>query len=56
MSFRRPSRHVGDNVVIGGVENLLQSNVANDLALELRVRNMPYKMKYINKQTQLAWS
>ena len=26
MSFRRRSRHVGDNAVIGGAENLLKSN------------------------------
>lgn len=50
MSFRRRSRHVGDNGVIGGAENLLKSNVANDLVLEM-MRNIHYEIKYINKRT-----
>lgn len=55
MSFRRRSRHVGDNVVIVGVGNSLKSNIVNDLALEM-LRNVLYEMRYINKQTWLAWS
>ena len=50
MSFRRRSRHVGDIAVIDGVENLLKSNEANDIALEM-MRNIHYEIKYINKQT-----
>lgn len=53
MSFRRRSRHVGDNAVIGGAENLLKSNVANDLVLKM-MRNIHYEIKYINKQTDMT--
>ena len=44
------SRREGDNAVIAGVENLLKSYEANDLALEM-MRNIHYEIKYINKQT-----
>lgn len=69
MSFCRRSRYVGDNVVIGGMEKLLKSNTANNLGLEMVceniwhfaflrkwMKNILCEMKYINKQTWLAWS